>query len=166
MAYNWQRKNYTWTLKDFYTNYKKRKKASGFKHEDIMTAKQYEAIMEDFFIRVCRKIVREGYIFTLPFSLGCLYLKTGKVKPGKETINWPETLKAKKKITYGYLHTFGAFYMTKWQKSHVAFKNKRSYVFHFVGGKFAKAKDSGRAIIHEHIMKVSRDPNMKSIRKL
>lgn len=108
--------------------------------------------MEDFFILVCRKIIKESFIFVLPLAMGYIYMKGTKCPPDKAYIDWVATKKLKKIVRYLNLHTFGYFYTVRWKKSHVRFTNKTIYKFSLVGGPHAKEKGSGKGMISEHLL--------------
>jgi len=162
--YNYRKKNYVYTYKDFYKSYKNKKKAEGIKVPDIIPESTYVKAIEAFMMLVFIKIVKEAFIFILPYNLGHIFLKSRKFPPSKAPINWVETKKQKKKVRYLCNHSYGYYFYICWKKDHVYFKNKRVYRFKLNHSQAGRKKGVGKKLIGDHILEVSKDPTRKIIR--
>ena len=154
---NYKKKNYTYTYKDFYREYRIRQRKSGVRPRDIIVYKKYRAIVEQFFILLCRKIVLESFIFVMPYGLGNLMLKAYKWKPENLPINWSETMRRGKLTRFLCLHSFGYVYSVSWVKMHARLKNKSLYKFNLA------QTSEGRSLIAKHVKETSKDPNRRSV---
>jgi hypothetical protein len=162
LATNHQKKNYNYTYKDLYLQYRRRQRAKGIKPKEIIDYKKYRAAMEHFLILVCRKIVRESFIFVLPYGLGNILLRATRRTINNAPINWAETKRIGKLVRFLCLHTFGYFYFTAWVRSHVNFNNKSVYRFHLISNAHADKKDTGRSLIPKYLKEVAEDPTKRS----
>lgn len=167
MATNPLKKHLSYTIKDFYNEYKRTQKNKGTPVSKIISYKTYKKIVEDFFEFLQKKIIRENFIFVMPYSLGSNYIKARKTNPAYEgCIDYAMTKKVGKVVRHLNLHTFGYYYASVWDKTYVRFRNKVYYNYTSTASTHTVEKGIGRKGLSAYIIECSKDPNKKSYTRI
>lgn len=140
---------------DFYDSYRKERP----KHLRVSKA-QYTRIITMFFYLLALEIIRERYIWKMPFNMGKIMITkrrfTGKHKP----IDWAETNKRGKIIRHTNLHTNGFTFRWFWAKPlRRLFRNGEFYEFKPVLD--AHKREIGSRGLAQHIKDCAYDPYKK-----
>lgn len=145
MPTNLPRRDYKYTLTDFYKKYKKRRRKEGLRVKDIWTWKKYKAVMQDMLLATAKNIIEKKWVFIMPHGLGRLYIHSYKSKTlGKGRIDYKLTRERGGKPTRFISRTLGRIYVWKWCKKGASYKNKTFYVFKPVNSRKAGMAGGGR----------------------
>ena len=157
MATNPVKKHLTFTLRDFYSSYEKNQKGTKFPKRPY---KKYRDFIRDVFSEIFSKIIRDGWHFVLPYSLGEFYLQECKWLTGKRVrMGWKDG-----KPKYGFQnHSLRKTFRFVWDRSYTTFTNGKYYTFKLVSGKekLHQQYDVGKASIDKHLREVGDDPYSK-----
>lgn len=153
MPTNLPKKNFKYTLKDFYREYRKEERKSGKAIKDIWTWKQYKAIMGDMLKATARKIIQKDWVFIMPLGLGRLHIHSYKGRSLATKRIDPNASKRLKRTILMQSKTFGRIYVWKWSKRGCAFKNKSYYTFTPVNSRKARDGGGGRKGLAEYVVK-------------
>lgn len=153
---------FTYTIKDIHRDYVKKQKAKGIPLKDIIPYKAYKKVFEDLWIAVGKKIIYENFTFTMGHRLGHIRIKAFKYSPSNAEVDFYNTKKYKKVIKFINRHTFGVTYRRWWERDHVIFKNRTSYVFSGAQGTYADKSGVGKKNIAAHIKHLSVTPEKRS----
>ena len=108
----------SYTEVDFYSHYLDKIKHN--KNSKYYLSKvEFANICKDFNQLISEKILREGYIFKLPFYLGRIYIKkvAMPVKKEKLHLDYKKTKELNKPIYHMNTHSRDNFYRWQWQKA-------------------------------------------------
>lgn len=121
-----------------------------------LSKKEYKDICYAFLVELSKKVIKESFEYKLPFYLGTLRIrkgklkfriKDGKLKPSKKIIDWGNTRKVWSKkypgltlqemkaipnkplVIYTNEHTNGEVMKWYWDKTSCKVKNKSCYLF-------------------------------------
>lgn len=165
MATTPTKKHFTYTIKDFYEKYRKAKKKAGQTNE-IVPYKVYRKIIEAFFLHISKKIIYENYSFMLPYSLGTLLVKAVRTNIHKAKIDYKKSKEFRKPIKLINTHTFGYYFMIKWDKSYTGFINNTYYLFSNTSSEKAERQGVGRQGLSDYIKTLSTDKTRRSYIKI
>lgn len=126
MPTNPVRSSFTFTVKDFYKNYKERQIARG---KEPVTYKRYKLIVKSFFKHVVDKMIIENYHFMLPYGMGVIGIKAYKLAVDSLSINWPKTIELKKLVKHVNDHSNNYSFGFTWNTQRSNFKNRIFYHF-------------------------------------
>lgn len=156
MATNPQRQHLTYTIRDYYNDY--RKKANRQSKYQVRPYKQYKAYIYDIFSEIFQRIMHEAWHFVFPFSAGEFYIK--KVGQGvfKQIYKKPN----KDKILINN-HTFRNRYKFVWDKSYSTFDNSKFYNFKIARGTEVEALkyNVGKKALSNFYFSMNENPNIK-----
>lgn len=161
------RRHFTFTIKDFYAEYRKEKKKT-MPCKDIRPFKQYKPILEDWWEAISKKIIYENFTFMMPYSLGSLHVKAYKMKNLRKRakIDYNLTKQIGKVVRHINTHSFEHFFGVKWDKSYVRFKNNSLYKFTHTSSQKATDRGIGKRGLGQHIRDRSKDQKIKSYIKI
>jgi hypothetical protein len=86
-----------------------------FEHKDKVSFDEYKLVAQSFFNILMRSMMKEGYVYSLPFSLGTLGILKYKAK--KIPINWVESKKQGVIVTRNNFHTNTYIARFKWLRN-------------------------------------------------
>lgn len=158
---NPQRKHLSKTYIDFHKEYCLEKYAQGFSKEQLIERLAYKAFLEDFFNAIYNKLIYDNAIFHMPYSLGSIYIKAGKIPPEHHQsmrVNYAETARLGRVVKYLNEHTWGYFFKTYWDKTYTHFNNKACYWFRAHGRGRGTFSPSGVQKLSQHIVDLAKDP--------
>lgn len=159
------RRQFSVTIKDFYTSYRNEKKKT-LSIKDIHPYSLYRKVIEMFLIYVSKKIIKDNFTFMMPYSLGSLLVKSYKVSTKNARIDFNLTRKYKKVVKHLNTHTFQYAFGVKWDKSYTNFKNNSFYVFSNIYSDKATENGVGKRALGKHIKELSKDHSKKSYIRL
>lgn len=163
MPANPKRVHHTKTIKDFYSEFKKKEKKVKPVSE-IIEYHDYKNLIRDFFAEVQRRMIRDRLIFIMPHSLGIIYIKAYKRKENMK--DWPIdfnlTKKYNKYVRHLNTHTNHYAFGVKWEKKYCKFWNKAFYTFDNTYSAFATERGAGKKALSKHIRELSKDPTRRS----
>lgn len=154
--------HFTYTIKDIHKEHVRRQKQKGIPPRDCIAYKKYKRIFEDLWIAVGKKIIYENFTFIMGHRLGHIRIKSFKYSPTNAEVDFHSTKKYNKVIRFINRHTFGVTYRRWWEKDHVIFKNRSSYVFSGAQGTYANDSGVGKKNIAAHIKHLSVTPEKRS----
>lgn len=149
------RRHFSYTLIEFYRDYKKAKKAEGIKIS--ITYNEYKKVITHFIREVYRGLI-DGSLkkFRLPYALGVFHIKSFKPKWKKQPVNFGESKRQGKLVNFLNLHTFGYFYGLYWDKIPSRFANSTYYRFRAARSASDYKEGVGRKALSEYIIKASK----------
>ena len=108
-------------------------------------------------------IIRNGWHFVLPYSLGEFYLKEDKRVAGKKVLNKIETIRQKKLVYTFNNHTLRKTFRFVRDRSHSYFTNSKYYKFAILHGKHKRHRKYkiGREAISNFLFSIGSDPSLK-----
>lgn len=162
MPTNLPKRHFSYTIKDFYKEYRNRKKEQGIPCSEILPYKVYRKILEKFFLGVSKKIIYENFTFMMPYSLGSILVKSHKTNLKNLKIDWSKSKEMGRIMKHLNLHTYGFYFMISWDKSSVRFRNSAYYLFTFTNSKKAVRQGVGKSGLSNHIKTLSKDPTKRS----
>jgi len=160
------KKHFTFTIKEFYKEYRLDKRSAGVPCKNIIDYKTYKKIIEDFFVEIMKKIIYENYCFMMPYSLGSILVKSFKTNLKKALVDFKTTRAIGKVVKYINQHTFGYYFGIVWDKSYVRFKNNAYYSFSATSSAPATKLGIGKKALSDHINELSQDPTKRSYIRL
>lgn len=166
MATNPVRSSFTFTIADFYKEYKSKLKKEGLRVPQMPLFKTYRGIVLDFLIEMFKKVIYENFVFMMPYSLGSILVKARKTNPKEAKVDFNMTKKLGKIVKHLNTHTFGYYFYIKWDKSYVRFKNNFYYKFEPTRTPKSTALGVGKRALSHHIRKISKDSKLKSYIKI
>lgn len=120
----------------------------------------YRGIIEGFFKKVWREMLNNGWVFRAPANFGWFYITETYGNP--KFIDWPKTQERGELVYRSNFHTDGRIFYTKWHKVGRLI-NKSLY-----GKRIMETDDEdaewGKTGIHNHIMKLAKDPTKPDFR--
>lgn len=156
------KKHFTYTIKDFYREFKEDEKQKGKSCDDILPYKKYRKIVEKFFVRIMQKIIYDNHTFMMPYSLGSIVVKAFKTNLKKAPVDFHTTKMVGKVVRFLNTHTYGYYFGIIWDKSYVRFKNNVYYTFKATSSKYATKNGVGKKALSCHIKELSNDPTKRS----
>ena len=134
---------FTYTVKDFYRVHKKRSKQAAPKKQ-VWDYKTYKAVMSDMYLALAEKMIKNNYLFIIPFRLGRLFLKEKQYKTaGSGGFDYHKSNTIGRMVKY-ISSTYGKVGFMVWNKKGTSFKNKTFYLFKAVDSQKAKQAGVGK----------------------
>lgn len=159
MPTNLPKKHFTYTISDFYKEYKK-------ESDNPIPYKLYKDIIVDFFVEIMKKIIYENHVFQLPHGLGSILVKARKTNLQNARVDFHLTKKFNKTIRHLNQNTFGYYFHIWWEKKHKSFNNHQFYQFKPAESKCATDRGVGKKALSNHIKETAKDPLKKSYIKI
>lgn len=160
------KKRYTYTIKDFYKDYRDQLKDEDVPCDEIIDYRLYREIIEEFFLEISRRVIYDNFTFMMPYSLGSVFIKAYKSSASNLPINWAKTRELGRVVKHLNLHTFGYYFGFKWDKSYVRFRNNNYYVFTPTASRKASRLGIGKKGLSKHIFDLAKDPEKRSYIKI
>jgi hypothetical protein len=161
MPTNPVKKHLTYTIRDFYKDY--RKSCSSQKKFPKRNYIKYRDFIYDVFTEIFHEIITNGWHFVLPYSLGEFYLSEDKRNTGKRVFLKDQSIK-NGKATYTFNnHTLRKVFKFKWDKTYARFPTAKYYKFELIDGeeKLHKEYNVGRRFIRNYLFDMGKNPNIK-----
>lgn len=153
MPTNPVKKHLTYSIYDFYKLYVREQRKLGVVGK-VMPYRKYRNIIEDLLQRVSIKIIKENYVFTMPYGLGCIFVKGFNYDPTVVKVDFITTKKVGRLVRFLNRHTFGFHFKFRWDKDYSNFRNRAYYVFKPIRD---KAGISGKTGLSKHLFEVSKN---------
>ena len=160
------KKHFTYTIKDFYREYKNSEKDKGKSVSQMIQYKMYRMIIEGFFLHVSKKIIYDNFSFMFPYSLGTIVVKAFKTNLKNLQVDWSKSKEVGSIVKHLNLHTYGYYFGIMWDKSYVRFKNNAYYLFCATSSRSASKLGIGKKGLSDHITALSKDPEKRSYIKI
>lgn len=160
MPTNPQKKHLTYTIRDFYKNYRKEaRKQNKFPVRDY---KKYKDFIFDVFAECFQKIIKDGWHLVLPYSLGEFYLKELVKRSGKKTFDFTYFRRTGKKRYLFNRHTLNRVYKFVWDRKSAKFPTSKYYNFELLrGNEISHRKYKvGREAIANFFFNVGKDSSL------
>ena len=161
MPTNPQKKHFTYTIRDFYKDYRKEcNKQDRFPRRDYI---KYRDFLFEVFAEIFNHIIKTGWHFVLPYSLGEFYLKDITKRVGTRVYSKRLSMKNKKRTYVFNNHTFRKTFQFKWDRTYANFPTAKYYKFIFIDGqeKLHRKYNVGRLALAKFLFSVGSDPNVK-----
>lgn len=159
MATKKTRHHLTYTVIEFEKGYQKELKE---KEETGMCKKVYKEVMKEFFELLSQKIIREKYVFRMPYRLGTIRITKEKTKIGsKGAIDHNATKRLGKTIYHTNKHTGGFFFKWKWFSNRFYTHFKNSSFYSFTPVRDPGKREVGKLGLSDWVRACSDDPYVK-----
>jgi hypothetical protein len=145
---------HTHSISDYYDSYQSERKG----WDKVLTKSQYVSLNKDFLFEVSLLIIREKFLFKMPYKLGTIRIKR-ILKSKRPGIDWEKTKKLGKQVRYSNLHTDGKGFRWSWDKPRFGITNQSYYTFKATRDEVKK--EIGTRGLAKYIKECSRDPYKK-----
>lgn len=161
MPTNPPKKHFTYTIRDFYKDYRKAcNKQDRFPKRPYI---KYRDFIYDVFAEIFHTIIKDCWHFVLPYSLGEFYLKENKRNTGKRVYCKKASIREKRPVYTFNNHTLRKTFKFTWDKTYARFPTAKYYKFELIDGeeKLHLKYNVGRRFIARHLFSIGEDPNLK-----
>lgn len=111
---------------------------------------QYYTFIKIFFQKMADKMIKDNFIFIMPWKLGSMYIKKKKRPHKHKVFDWKHYNETGEKRKHLNLHSFGIRYKLTWDKKLAHFKNIGMYAF------------NARSYVRKTLGRVIRERSIKS----
>lgn len=160
MATNPVKVRLTYSIRDFYNDYKREAKNSKFETRPYIKYRDY---IWDIFAEIFKAILHNSWHFVLPYSMGEFYIKKYDKLIGKRAYSKALSYKNKKPTYTFNNHTMRQVFKFVWDKTYASFENKKFYKFNIINGEKAlhKKYKVGKKALSDYYFESSTNPKLK-----
>lgn len=153
------KKHLTYTVSDFYNDYKKERKDLNV----CLSRSVFIKVVKQALREIAKLIIREKFHFRLPFMMGVIRIQK-KHRPSELdhcSIDFNKTKKIGKTVRHLNTHSNGDYFKWKWEKTRRTcyFTNQGFYTFRAVRDEYER--EIGTRGLAAWVKKCSKDPYMK-----
>lgn len=166
MPTNPPKKQLTYTIRDFYKDYRRScNKQERFPKREYI---EYRDYIFEVFAEIFHEILYNGWHFVLPYSMGEFYLKENMRNTGKKVYSKTRSIQEGKAVYIFNNHTLRKTFKFVWDRTYANFPTAKYYKFELIDGreKLHKRYKVGREAISNFLFSVGKDPNIRLPRPL